>query len=100
MPYSNNLPPQASPREAERNEDKEPWTSVKRRPKKERKELELKRRLDVIIVNAGNLKYSDMLKRIKSGKEIQARLKEAIYDWCWIGKQQRLKICPRPLPKS
>lgn len=48
------------------------WTTIKRRLKKERKKTQPRGRPDVVIVKGGNLTYSDMLKKIKAGKEVQA----------------------------
>lgn len=45
---------------------------MKKKSKKERKRLEPRSRQDVVIVKAGEMKYLEMLKRIKNGKEVQS----------------------------
>lgn len=48
------------------------WTEVRKRSKKEQKTVKPKPRPDIIIVKANDMSYSDMLKRLKAGKEVQA----------------------------
>lgn len=47
-------------------------TEGNNRPKNQRKFPEPKRRPEVLIVKAGNLSYSEMLRKIKAGTEVQA----------------------------
>jgi len=59
------------------SEDNAKWETVKskstqKRKKKERKRLEPRIRPDVFIIKAGAMKYSEMLKKIKNGKEVQS----------------------------
>ncbi|KAL4100827.1 hypothetical protein QTP88_020856 [Uroleucon formosanum] len=59
------------------SEDNAKWETAKsksmqKKKKKERKRLEPRTRSDVFIVKAGVIKYSEMLKKIKNGKEVQS----------------------------